>query len=160
MKTFELKTFEGSFCRSAWRIVVGLSLVPAFGTLYQRLTLAESERFKASRLAKDEDEESYVEKMAPKGQPVKLTGVAEEKNIDFGNEPAGNDSLAGNITASTVVPTETRSSEPGSASGLGAKGAMKRRQSHLKEFIVYFSEWRHAKILIGTCSCWFLLDIA
>ena len=22
------------------------------------------------------------------------------------------------------------------------------------------SEWRHAKILIGTCVCWFLLDIA
>jgi len=28
-----------------WRIVVGLSLVPAFGTLYQRLTLPESTRF-------------------------------------------------------------------------------------------------------------------
>lgn len=28
------------------------------------------------------------------------------------------------------------------------------------EFLEYLSEWRHAKILIGTCTCWFLLDIA
>ena len=28
------------------------------------------------------------------------------------------------------------------------------------EFIEYFSEWHHAKILIGTCACWFLLDTA
>lgn len=28
------------------------------------------------------------------------------------------------------------------------------------DFIKYFSEWRHAKLLIGTCMCWFLLDIA
>lgn len=28
------------------------------------------------------------------------------------------------------------------------------------EFLTYFSEWRHAKMLIGTCMCWFLLDIA
>jgi PHS family inorganic phosphate transporter-like MFS transporter len=32
-----------------WRICVGLSLIPAFGTLYQRLTLAESSRFLRSR---------------------------------------------------------------------------------------------------------------
>lgn len=29
-----------------------------------------------------------------------------------------------------------------------------------EEFIKYFSEWRHAKLLVGTCMCWFLLDIA
>lgn len=34
---------------SAWRIVVGLSLVPAFGTLYQRLTLPESDRYLKSK---------------------------------------------------------------------------------------------------------------
>src|ERR1700676_2825080 len=28
------------------------------------------------------------------------------------------------------------------------------------EFLKYFSEWRHAKLLIGTCTCWFFLDIA
>jgi len=32
-----------------WRILVGLSLIPAFGTLYQRLTLPESNRYNASK---------------------------------------------------------------------------------------------------------------
>ena len=34
---------------AAWRIVVGISLIPAFGTLYQRLTLPESKRYVRSR---------------------------------------------------------------------------------------------------------------
>jgi len=28
------------------------------------------------------------------------------------------------------------------------------------EFVRYMSEWRHGKILLGTCACWFFLDIA
>ena len=32
-----------------WRICIGVSLVPAFGTLYQRLTLPESKRFKEAQ---------------------------------------------------------------------------------------------------------------
>ncbi len=31
---------------------------------------------------------------------------------------------------------------------------------HFKEFLAYFSQWRNMKVLIGTCSTWFLLDIA
>jgi len=34
------------------------------------------------------------------------------------------------------------------------------KKAHFREVIQYFSEWRHLKILIGTCTCWFLLDIA
>lgn len=30
----------------------------------------------------------------------------------------------------------------------------------MKAFFVYFSEWRHLKTLIGTASCWFLVDVA
>ena len=29
-----------------------------------------------------------------------------------------------------------------------------------KTFLVYFSEWRHLKTLIGTASTWFLVDVA
>ena len=32
--------------------------------------------------------------------------------------------------------------------------------NHSTEFVEYFSEWRHFKLLLGTCLCWFLLDIA
>lgn len=35
-----------------WRIVVGISLIPAFGTLYQRITLPESKRFISSQKLK------------------------------------------------------------------------------------------------------------
>lgn len=33
-------------------------------------------------------------------------------------------------------------------------------RSHIKEFLTYFSSWHHFKVLLGTCSTWFLLDIA
>jgi len=42
--------------QSAWRIVIGVSLVPAFGTLYQRLALPESRRYKAAQEARELDE--------------------------------------------------------------------------------------------------------
>ncbi|CAF1034351.1 unnamed protein product [Rotaria sp. Silwood1] len=31
---------------------------------------------------------------------------------------------------------------------------------HFRDFKIYFSRWRNLKVLIGTCSTWFLLDIA
>ncbi|CAM4796488.1 unnamed protein product [Rotaria magnacalcarata] len=31
---------------------------------------------------------------------------------------------------------------------------------HFRDFRIYFSKWRNLKVLIGTCSTWFLLDIA
>ena len=34
------------------------------------------------------------------------------------------------------------------------------RRPRLDVFFVYFSEWRHLKTLLGTMSCWFLLDVA
>jgi PHS family inorganic phosphate transporter-like MFS transporter len=33
-------------------------------------------------------------------------------------------------------------------------------RKHLKEFCSYFSHWCNFKVLLGTCSTWFLLDIA
>lgn len=55
---------RGSFI--VWRIVVGLSLIPAFGTLYQRLTLPESKRYEESRRNHDDEEtiEALKEKQA------------------------------------------------------------------------------------------------
>ena len=34
------------------------------------------------------------------------------------------------------------------------------QRSHMKEFLSYFSYWRNFKVLLGTSSTWFLLDIA
>ena len=44
--------------------------------------------------------------------------------------------------------------------GIGSKETVRRKKAHAMEFLTYFSEWRHAKHLVGTCGCWFLLDIA
>jgi MFS family permease len=35
-----------------------------------------------------------------------------------------------------------------------------KNRKHLKEFCSYFSHWCNFKVLLGTCSTWFLLDIA
>ncbi|KAG8880261.1 hypothetical protein FRB97_000973 [Tulasnella sp. 331] len=101
---------ETSKVDGVWRIVIGVSLVPAFGTLYQRLTLQESTRFtEAQRVAN----ESNLELKVKDG----------ESRVEKRVEPTHN-------------------------------------KAQFAEFIHYFSEWRHAKVLIGTCMCWFLLDIA
>lgn len=34
------------------------------------------------------------------------------------------------------------------------------RRASIGVFIEYFKDWRHMKILLGTMSCWFLLDVA
>lgn len=57
---------------------MGLSLIPAFGTLYQRLTLAESTRFIASQEKKEEEDpiaalkkqQAVEEAKAEAGSPV------------------------------------------------------------------------------------------
>jgi PHS family inorganic phosphate transporter-like MFS transporter len=113
---------ETSKVDGVWRIVIGLSLIPAFGTLYQRLTLPESKRFKESQ----------------------RIGVEE-----FDDLKAKND------LETTVVPASSKHS-----SDERVVKESSEKKAHFREFVQYFSEWRHAKILIGTCACWFLLDIA
>jgi hypothetical protein len=71
---------------SVWRICVGLSLIPAFATLYQRLTLPESKRYeeaqkmtmdtvetkqlKSSSSNDDVDEAQLVNKAQFKGKEI------------------------------------------------------------------------------------------
>lgn len=45
-----------------WRIIVGVSLIPAFGTLYQRLTLPESTRYEKNRV-EQQDEMDRLKKL-------------------------------------------------------------------------------------------------
>jgi len=35
-----------------------------------------------------------------------------------------------------------------------------KKKAHFSEFLTYFAQWRHAKLLIGTSACWFFLDVA
>jgi MFS transporter, PHS family, inorganic phosphate transporter len=55
-----------------WRIVVGLSLIPAFATLYQRLVLPESTRYLESQ-KQFTDQEAF--------QDFKTANNADEKDV-------------------------------------------------------------------------------
>jgi len=58
----DLKAGNVHDCDKIWRVMVGLSLVPAFGTLYQRLTLPESRKFELTK-AHGNDSEVEQEKV-------------------------------------------------------------------------------------------------
>jgi len=103
-----------------WRIIVGVSLVPAFATLYQRLVLPESQRYKKARGEMVED--ATIEKASP-----------EDSSVD------GKATETGSSSDVQEAPVE---------------------RAHFSEFVKYFSEWRHFKILLGTMMCWFLVDIS
>jgi hypothetical protein len=67
-----LTTLKTASLHTIKQIVVRLSLIPAFGTLYQRLMLAESTRFIASQ----EKDESSLKKQ----QAVEANSPAETNN--------------------------------------------------------------------------------
>lgn len=116
-----------------WRIVVGLVLVPCFGTLYQRLTMKESTKF--------------TNVQAIRNDPSLLT----YKKNQVATSDAPSDKS--DIEAAAVQQGEVEGKLP-------PKAVLSSKAEAFKEFIHYFSEWRHLKTLLGTTSCWFLLDIA
>jgi PHS family inorganic phosphate transporter-like MFS transporter len=46
------------------------------------------------------------------------------------------------------------------SNSINQKQKLSKNRNHFKEFRAYFSHWRNFKVLLGTCSTWFLLDIA
>ncbi|KAI8992884.1 MFS general substrate transporter [Trametes punicea] len=130
-----------------WRILVGLSLIPAFGTLYQRLTLPEATRYVESRKGNlpVPDEESVDELKKKSNADPGVTEKVQPVPSDGSRTPPSDHGSG--ATEETVGKRD--------ASQLAAA-----KKHHWREFAHYFSEWRHLKILIGTCACWFLLDVA
>ncbi|KAG8941961.1 hypothetical protein FRC04_003920 [Tulasnella sp. 424] len=142
---------EVSKVDGVWRIVVGVSLIPAFGTLYQRLHLPESTRFQESQRLAERDDAYYFDE--EKKQKAEEAGVTvHEKPVPLGNTRSHSSGSSENATNDPTV--------VGAEEGRGVKGAAAVKKTQFMEFIHYFSEWRHLKILLGTCICWFLLDIA
>ncbi|KAH6918398.1 phosphate transporter [Coprinopsis sp. MPI-PUGE-AT-0042] len=82
----------GSF--AVWRIVVGISLIPAFGTLYQRLTLPESTRFeKAQKLDMENRRED--------DEISKLKDLQKEEKASTGDVTAEPREVASSVVASS-----------------------------------------------------------
>lgn len=119
----------------AWRILQGVALVPALGILYFRLTLVESTRFTQARALQDDPN---LLKKAPQvsigADSDSHNSMEKEKNSD----------------SNDVIHLENQ------AIGLKLATIGKKPKN---EFIEYFSEWRHLKLLLGTALNWFLVDI-
>ncbi|KNZ79493.1 putative metabolite transporter C2H8.02 [Termitomyces sp. J132] len=122
-----------------WRIVIGVSLIPAFGTLYQRLTLPESNRFIASQKLKN---------ATSAAEEATSPSTSGESNVEKETEKDSKH-LTDSPTSTVADDEPSQDNEKEKENG----------RSHFRDFVIYFSEWRHAKILIGTCVCWFLLDV-
>jgi PHS family inorganic phosphate transporter-like MFS transporter len=136
---------ETSKVDGVWRIVIGISLIPAFGTLYQRLTMPESIRFTEARQMTASNQEMDLEK--------EIRAIKEADQHSEGiSGPSSDIEEKNQVKASN----ETAHQESDTPEAI----ATKKEKAQFSEFIAYFSEWRHAKILIGTCACWFFLDIA
>lgn len=67
----------------AWRILFGITLVPAFAVVYQRLTLPESQKFKDSRKVRADMEFEEGEVKKPKPTAPAAT-IATEDEIKMG----------------------------------------------------------------------------
>ncbi|GAK62670.1 MFS general substrate transporter [Moesziomyces antarcticus] len=115
----------------AWRILQGLTLIPAFIVLYFRLTLVESTRFTQARKLQDDPE------LIAKGH----------NNLNRSN--SDDDDLKEKALGGDATPIEN------TAVGMSFKSIGKPKN----EFIEYFSQWKNAKKLIGCAACWFLVDI-
>lgn len=113
-----------------WRILVGLSLVPAFGTLYARLTLPESRKFELTKAHTDSsiDQRDQNPSDIEKAKDADSDSGPEVKPVDH------EDDLKHHVVAV--------------------------KRAHYQEFFAYFSTWPHLKVLLGTTSTWFLVDIA
>lgn len=148
-----------------WRIVVGISLIPAFGTLYQRLTLPESKSYERSKrhargiesTHDDGEDEIKAEKEKQRKEEEEQERAQREGNVNGSDTESTSDRLDLKKNEATETTVTAPSTE---GEGKGPKHAVIAKKAHAQDFIDYFSEWRHARILIGTCLCWFLLDIA
>ena len=121
---------------AVWRLQMGLALIPALLTLWPRLKMPEGKKYLESR---------------------ELT------------KPKRPDSVESRFTATTHRTRHRDSLELIVSDGRGlqeeidaarAEVEAQGRRASLDVFLVYFREWRHLKTLIGTMSCWFLLDVA
>lgn len=135
-------------CPGCWRIIFGVILVPCLGTLYQRLVLPESTKYKNARALQEDPE--LLKKGLIVSDAIGKKGSDSNYAGEKGHSPP--ESEAGAVNPEAHPDTTNQ--------GLGATGVAKQRRAALSEFIEYFSQPRHALTLFGTASTWFLLDIA
>lgn len=129
---------EGNYAQldAVWRLQLGLALVPALATLWPRLTMPEGKKYLESReLSKPKRPESVNSRFT-----VNSRKSRQRESLE-------------------LIVSDGRGLQEEIDAARAEVEAQGRRAS-LGVFFVYFSEWRHLKTLLGTMSCWFLLDVA
>lgn len=111
--------------------------MPAFATLYQRLTMPESKKYLQSGELSMLKTSSLSSSATTVGYNSKEPKV--HTDSDSNEYAVTKDRHASIVEAHVAPPT---------------------KDVQMKTFMVYFSEWRHLKQLIGTASTWFLVDVA
>jgi MFS transporter, PHS family, inorganic phosphate transporter len=144
---------------AVWRIQMGVALVPAFATLWPRLTMPEGKKFIESREL-NHPVSSGASSVAGATKNIEDPAIPSSTK---GSEPESSDqipqlheTLERIQDSSSVQETKLEMID----SRLADSDSLKIRKAKLDAFFVYFREWRHMKALLGTMLCWFLLDIA
>lgn len=144
-----------------WRLIFGIILVPCLGTLYQRITLPESEKYKNARALQNDPD--LLKKGLITSDVINSNNDGKKRNSSDIEKPPHTASPSATSSASGVeiVPDNTAGEmHDTEKTGLGAKGVVKQRRAALGEFVDYFSDRKHALTLFSTAANWFLLDIA
>ena len=131
-----MKAGEYGQLDAVWRIQIGVALVPAFATLYQRLTMPESKKYLQS------GELSMLKASSLSSSATTMNYASKEPKVHTDSD-------------SNDLPSPLRN-----ASIVEAHVAPPTKDVQMKTFMIYFSEWKHMKQLIGTASTWFLVDVA
>ncbi|KAJ2004784.1 hypothetical protein H4R26_002318 [Coemansia thaxteri] len=121
-----------------WRIIIGVGCIPGVATLYWRLTMTDSERYRHVHDSHMDD--GYA-----------ASGTEQEKVLVQEDQERG--SLA---PENETEPAGTPAAEAAHATPESEQLQTRR----VKTFAQYFSEWRHLKVLLGTSIAWFALDVA
>lgn len=146
-----IKAGEASKLNGVWRIIAGVIIVPCIGTLYQRIVLPESTKYKNARALQENPD------LLKKGL-VASDNLNGEKRPQHSPQSTVVDAETGHGKLDSI-PISGEAAQHSDNEALGVHGVTAQRKAALREFVEYFSEWRHAKLLFGTASTWFLLDI-
>lgn len=139
-----------------WRIQMGLALVPAFATLIPRLRMPEGQKFIQS-LELNTPASGILPGASLHDTPV--NGATTSSSSEHEHQHTGPVS-AEHEALDAKKKHEHLANNPNALRDLEKLNILVSRKAKLDTFFIYFSEWRHLKTLIGTASCWFLLDIA
>ncbi|TIA98274.1 hypothetical protein E3P88_00916 [Wallemia ichthyophaga] len=150
---------------ACFRICFGVILVPAFITLWHRLRLPESTKFNAVNAMREDKDDKILNADDPKAalqaqtaQDVHPEAIESQKN-DSNNSNNSTHSNEKDIEVAPEQPQQTQSEEVDPDAGKPTKHVWYEKLGAFNEFKEYYSEWRHAKLLLGTTSTWFLMDI-